>query len=78
MWNAYRYSGDLVYGDVNDNGKVTSLDAALAANIAVGLPHPEIKKPEAADVNGSGSVTATDAALIAQRAVGLINRFPVE
>ena len=68
----------ILCGDVSGDGKITAYDAGLAARIAVGLNHPDIKSPAAAEVSGDGKVTAYDAALIAQRAVGLIEKFPVE
>ncbi len=58
--------------------EIIAFDAALAAHIAVGLEHPDIKNRAAAEVSGDAEVTAYDAALIAQKAVGLIDRFPVE
>jgi len=75
----YEYGAStILYGDVSEDSQISAYDAALAAHIAVGLSHPDIKNPSAAEVSGDGEVTAYDAALIAQRAVGLISKFPVE
>jgi len=71
-------SGDIDYGDINDDNEITAYDASLAAHVAVGLNHPDIRNLAAADVSGDSQTTAFDAALIVQYAVGLIDRFPRE
>lgn len=77
---------DLNYGDVSDNGEITSFDAALALMYSVGVdPMPEVAQLPweewrilTANVDGEGDVTAFDAGLILKYSAGLINEFPVE
>ena len=57
-----------VAGDLNGDGKVSSLDALMALQMSVGL----IQVDQCADVNGNGKVTSLDALMILQKAVGLI------
>lgn len=70
---------DVIYGDVNQDGKVTSADASLilqyvgsAGNLSSEM---DIK---AGDVNGDKQVTSADASLVLQRVAGSITSFPVE
>jgi len=62
-----------VPGDLNEDGKVTSLDALMTFQISVGI----IETNQCADVNGDGKVTSLDALILLQKAVGLITLFPV-
>ncbi|MFQ6062578.1 MAG: dockerin type I repeat-containing protein, partial [Methanosarcinales archaeon] len=55
-------------GDINNDTKVTSVDALLALQIAVGIIPQEI----VADVSCDGKVTSLDALMILQKSVGLI------
>ncbi|MFQ6073329.1 MAG: dockerin type I repeat-containing protein, partial [Methanosarcinales archaeon] len=57
-----------VTGDINGDGKVTSLDALMALQMSVGL----IQVDQCADVNGDGIVTSVDALMILKASVGLI------
>jgi hypothetical protein len=76
--------GDILYGDIDDNGAVEAYDAALVLQYFVGFnpagaPLPwHIWQILRADVDGNGSVEAYDASLIQQFAVGIINSFPIE
>jgi len=63
--------GSVLLGDVNGSGDITIYDAALAVKVALGIPDPNIKYPEAADFNQDGDVTIYDAALIVKEALGL-------
>ncbi len=66
------------YGDVNDDGMVTSIDASQVARHVVGLI---VLTPDAVlrgEVSGDGILSSIDASLIARYAVGLITEFPVE
>jgi hypothetical protein len=67
---------DFLYGDINNNGRITAYDASLAIQHVVGLINLSPKQQKAADVTGDGTITALDAALILQYAVGLITQFP--
>ncbi|MDG6219036.1 MAG: cohesin domain-containing protein, partial [Candidatus Thermoplasmatota archaeon] len=53
-------------GDVNGDGKITSADALLALQMAVGL----IEEDLVADMNDDGKVTSLDAAMILDIATG--------
>ena len=66
------------YGDVDQSGAVTALDASLALQHTSGIiviPDPPF---EWSDVSGNGKVTAYDAALILQFTAGLIDCFPAD
>jgi len=54
-------------GDLNDDGKITTADAAIALAIAASGAHDD-----AADVSGDGQVTSFDALMILQAAAGRI------
>ncbi len=60
-------------GDVNFDGNVTSGDAQVAFQIALGIVTPSYEEECAADCNGDGTVTAGDAQQIFQTALGLNN-----
>lgn len=53
-------------GDINDDKSITTEDALLALEIAVGKSDPNIKKPENGDVDGNGRVNSADALAILQ------------
>jgi hypothetical protein len=58
-------------GDVNDDGQVNSIDAALILQLEAGLLSSLVNMPSA-DVNHDGHVNSVDAALILQLEAGLI------
>jgi plastocyanin len=59
-------------GDVNCNGAVDSIDAALVLQLGAGLID-SLACQQNADVNGDGAINAIDAALILQFVAGLID-----
>ena len=67
-----------LYGDVTNNGAVTSLDASWTLQHPVGLRTLTGEDSVAADVSGRMGITAYDASLILQYAVDKISIFPVE
>jgi hypothetical protein len=62
-------------GDVNDDGTVSSVDAALVLQFDAILI-PNLTNAPSADVNQNGAVNAIDSALILQFVAGLINQLP--
>ena len=62
-------------GDVDCNGVVTSIDAALILQLTAGVVS-FLFCPESADVNGDGETTSIDAAIILQFTAGLIPSLP--
>ena len=69
---------EIVWGDVNHDGKVNSRDAALILQYCVGKPIEGEFCLVGADVNNDGKVNSRDAALILQYCVGKDIAFPVE
>ncbi|OGO51049.1 MAG: hypothetical protein A2148_10730 [Chloroflexi bacterium RBG_16_68_14] len=62
-------------GDVNCDGRVNSIDAALILQFAAGLID-ELPCPEKDDVNVDGTINSIDATLILQYDSGLIDSLP--
>ena len=67
---------EVVYGDANCDGVVTSADAALILRAIVGLSELSMRGALNADVDGDMEVTAADAALILRYVVGLVGSLP--
>ncbi len=63
-------------GDVNCDGNVNSIDAALVLQFIAGLL-PSFACPGGADVNESGDVNSIDTAIILQFSAGFIPSLPV-
>lgn len=61
-------------GDLNEDGKITAVDAMITAQLASGK-RVDTKLWAKADVNGDSNVTAVDAMLIARYASGKITSF---
>ena len=78
--NPYRHSKRIlmVYGDVDNNGKVDASDALAVLQHSVELRGLGGAELTAADVDANGQTDASDALCILQRSVGLIEEFPVE
>ncbi len=66
---------DKQVGDVNTDGQVNAIDAALILQFSASLIG-SVPNPSSADVNGDGQVNAIDAALILQFSAGLIDSLP--
>ena len=60
----------IIYGDINDDGFITTTDATLVTRWAGGNMATVLKNILAADVNGDAYITTTDATLITRRAGG--------
>ena len=65
-----QYGEQPTHGDVNGDGYITSSDAAIALEIAVGSRPCDAAMRAAADVSGDGCVTSLDALMILQAAAG--------
>lgn len=65
------YSTAVLAGDVNGDGKVNSIDAALALKNSAGLESFSTAQKSAADFNGDGGVDSIDAAMILKENAGL-------
>ncbi len=68
----------VVYGDLNGDGEVTTADALIALQASVKKVELTAKQQKAADVNGEEGITTDDALKILQKAVKKIDLFPVE
>ena len=63
-WQAGAVAQKYNKGDVNNDGVVDDVDAALAYAIANGKLTADLSQQDAADINGDGQVTAKDAEII--------------
>lgn len=69
----------ILYGDVDEDGNITSYDAALTLQYAAGLISGWTEDQIiAGDVNADVNITSYDAALIIQYSAELIDEFPCE
>ena len=57
--------------DMNNDGKVTVVDALMALRIAAGLVAADTLDTAAGDIDGDGEITVVDALRILRKAVGL-------
>jgi hypothetical protein len=70
---------DIIYGDVNEDGYITTTDATLVTRWAGGNTATPLRNILAADVNGDAYITTTDATLITRRAGGNLSAvFSIE
>ena len=67
-----------MYGDVTDDGSVTSFDASMILRYGVGLIDLNSMQQALADVTDDGTISALDASYVLQYVVGLITSFPAE
>lgn len=68
----------IVYGDLNNDGKITSSDVSLAERNVLGISTLSDDQLKIADVNIDGKVTSTDVSLIARYILGSISTLPVK
>jgi hypothetical protein len=65
-------------GDVDGDGRISALDAALTLQYGVGLRAPlSLESERAADLSQNGRIDALDASLILQTAVGVLPRLTI-
>ncbi len=62
-------------GDVNDDGEIDELDAALVARYSAGMINLTPLQQKVADVNDDGEIDELDAAMISRYSAGLIDHF---
>ncbi len=67
-----------LFGDLNSDNKVDSLDYAKMKIILLGTTDSGTVNMKAADLNGDGDVNSLDLALIKKLLIGDIRTFPVE
>ena len=69
---------DILYGDVDGDDRVTSVDFAHIRMRLLGM-NSKFKMPDKyGDLNGDGSVNAVDLALMRKYLLGFIDKFPVD
>ena len=78
LWDMGPYSGEIIYGNVNNDGEVTPADAMLVMRHVVGELPLDSDQRERGDVTNDGFLSSLDAALILQKVTGLISVFPVD
>jgi hypothetical protein len=71
-WILTDYSGKPVHGDLNSDMQITTADAVIALDIAVGSRPCDNAMLAVADVNNDGQVTSLDALIILQASAGAV------
>ncbi len=67
-----------LFGDLNSDNKVDSLDYAEMKIMLLGTTDPDTVNMKAADLNGDGDANSLDLALMKKLLIGDIRTFPVE
>ncbi|MEJ6951109.1 dockerin type I domain-containing protein [Natronospora cellulosivora (SeqCode)] len=69
-------ANDIIYGDLDSDGMLTSLDVTLMQRYIIG---EDLQVPyEVADLNGDGVINSMDLVLLQRFIMGQIDLFPVE
>ena len=71
-------SDSFIYGDVNNDKKVSTVDAVLIMRNTLGLNDLSADAAVRADVDGDGSVTIKDSICVLRYICGFLDTFPVE
>ena len=71
-------SDSFIYGDVNNDKKVSMVDAVLIMRNTLGLNDLSADAAVRADVDGDGSVTIKDSINVLRYICGILDTFPVE
>jgi len=78
LFAAHVSAEDLLYGDANADGEVSSVDALIVLQHTVSKVNLVGDQAIAADVSGTDGIYAGDALLILRYVVGKITSFPAE
>ncbi len=78
VYVTYTCTEAVLYGDVDENGKVEATDALEVLKSVVGKVTLTDQQLKAADTDGNGKADATDALNILKKVVGKIDKFAVE
>jgi len=62
---------EIIYGDVDSDGKVTLKDAKISLKSSLGISNSEIKNVKAADANKDGKLSIKDSKVILQLSLGM-------
>ncbi|MCD8026463.1 MAG: dockerin type I repeat-containing protein [Clostridiales bacterium] len=68
----------IIYGDVDLDGLITTVDATCAQSGNVGGVALTTEQRLAADVDGDGYITINDSTYIQKYVAGTISKFPVQ
>lgn len=71
-------SETLIYGDLNDDESINTLDAGNIINIYLGNVTPSDKQILSADVNNDASINTLDAGNIINKYLGNVDNFIIE
>ncbi len=71
-----RRNGEIVYGDINSDGKFNSLDLAYMTSHLLGKNKLTGSALEAADISGDGKVNSLDLAYLTSYLLGKIKKMP--
>ena len=71
-------SDSFIYGDVNNDKKVSMVDAVLIMRNTLGLNDLSADAAVRADVDGDGTVTIKDSINVLRYICGILDTFPVE
>lgn len=71
-------SGNNMFGDIDNNGRITASDLSVLKMIADGAMTPTEDQKLRADVDGDGKITQKDVALVNSFILGEITSFPIE
>jgi hypothetical protein len=69
--------GDIVYGDLNGDGRINSVDAALLSRYVLEIIDSFPAPLESADLNGDSRINSVDAAILSRYVLEIISSFPV-
>ena len=71
-------AGEIVYGDINYDGKISATDLATMRQAILGEYALSAAEKEIFDLNGDGNVSEADEDLLTQFVLKEITIFPVE